>query len=312
MARLGPWDAQRRVALAVSGGADSMALALLTAAWGQPTAFIVDHGLRTSSATEAEETRTALAARHIPAQVLTLTGLQPGPGMPARARAARYRALDQAVAAAGLVDLLLGHHAGDQAETVLMRRAQNSGPRGLAGMASVTDGLFGPPPASPARHRPRPASARPCTPSDKAGWKTPPIMTFAIPVPGCARRRTRRTSPWPKPPPKHACATLRMRAVADILADRVSFFPEGYALITPGAIDPAALACVLQAVGGHDYKPSPASVAPLAAALRPRQSVACASYPTAEARTGCWCGKRRPLRDRCLRKPALLGMDATG
>ncbi len=79
MARLGPWDAARRVAVAVSGGADSLALAVLAQRWGDPVALIVDHGLRPGSAAEAEAARAALAARGMPARILRSTGCDPAP-----------------------------------------------------------------------------------------------------------------------------------------------------------------------------------------------------------------------------------------
>ena len=134
MDRLGPFGPGRHVAVAVSGGADSMALAVLAAGWGRPLALVVDHGLRQASAAEAEATLRRLHERGIPARLLMLHGLRPGPALQARARAARYGALTAACEEAGLVDLLLGHHGGDQAETIAMRRAAGSGPAGLAGM----------------------------------------------------------------------------------------------------------------------------------------------------------------------------------
>ena len=136
MAPLGPFRPDRRVAVAVSGGADSLALAILAAAWGRPLALVADHGLRPESAAEAALTMRRLAAHHIPARLLNLR-VAPGPGLAARAREARYVALTQACAEAGLPHLLLGHHAGDQAETVLLRALHGSGPAGRAGMATL-------------------------------------------------------------------------------------------------------------------------------------------------------------------------------
>ena len=103
---------------------------------GTLSAFVVDHGLRPEAGAEAEATTATLSRLSIPARILKLKGLEPGPGLPARARAARYAALQAACRADGILDLLLGHHAGDQAETVLMRRASGSGPAGLAAMAA--------------------------------------------------------------------------------------------------------------------------------------------------------------------------------
>jgi tRNA(Ile)-lysidine synthase len=124
MARLGPWRADRAIAVAVSGGADSLCLAVLAARWGKPFALVVDHGLRQDSAAEADLTTSRLAAIGIPSRKLPLRGLAPGPGLAARARAARYAALTEAAKASGHIDILLRHQAG-------------SGQAGLAGMAAI-------------------------------------------------------------------------------------------------------------------------------------------------------------------------------
>ena len=139
MARLGPLPTPPHLAVAVSGGADSLALALLADAWarergGRVAGLIVDHGLRAASAVEAAATQARLSARGIAAEILVLDDLAQGPGLAARARAARYRVLAQACRRLGLAHLLLGHHAADQAETVLIRALGGSGPAGLAAM----------------------------------------------------------------------------------------------------------------------------------------------------------------------------------
>lgn len=143
MGHLGPWLPDRKdlppIAIAVSGGGDSLCLAWLAAHWRRNLlAFVVDHGLRTASAEEAQLTLSRLAAMGVPARLLTLTTLQKGSGMAERARMARYAILAQACQEAGCIDLLLGHQADDQAETVAMRQRAQSGPDGLAGMAWVT------------------------------------------------------------------------------------------------------------------------------------------------------------------------------
>ena len=136
MAPLGPFAGDRRMAVAVSGGADSMALALLLRGWGRPFACVVDHGLRQESASEAGQTMRRLAALGIPARLLR-ADVPHGSGLAERARAARYALLGIACRDAGLADLALGHHLRDQAETLLLRRAAGSGLAGLSGMAAV-------------------------------------------------------------------------------------------------------------------------------------------------------------------------------
>ena len=138
MAPLGPFGPGRAVVAGVSGGADSMALALLLRTWGDPLAVVVDHALRPGSAAEAATTMDRLAAMGVPARLVRLDGrLPPGPGLGARARAARYDALFDACRTLGRPDLVVAHHAQDQAETVMLRAQAGSGPMGLAGMARL-------------------------------------------------------------------------------------------------------------------------------------------------------------------------------
>lgn len=119
-----------------SGGADSLALTWLAHRWsgGRAIAVVCDHGLRPESAAEAEGVVARLEAAGIPAALRRLH-LSPGPALQERARVARRAALLAACREFGAVHLLLGHHAGDQGETVLLRALAGSGPRGLAGMA---------------------------------------------------------------------------------------------------------------------------------------------------------------------------------
>lgn len=144
MARHGPFEARPRLAVAVSGGPDSLALCLLAARWagargGQVIGLIVDHGLRTGSAAEARQTATWLAAHGVAHEVLTWRGPKPASAIQATARAARYTLLQDWCRNAAILHLLLAHHADDQAETAALRRARGSGPDGLAGMPAVRE-----------------------------------------------------------------------------------------------------------------------------------------------------------------------------
>ncbi|MCA8909589.1 MAG: tRNA lysidine(34) synthetase TilS, partial [Rhodospirillaceae bacterium] len=143
MAALGPFEAPPRIAVAVSGGSDSLALTLLAARWaaarkGAVLALTVDHGLRDGSAEEARQVGTVLAGHGIAHRVLTIAVARPS-GVQAAARAARYEALEQAAAEAGILHLLVGHTAQDQAETIRLRADRASGADGLAGMAPIVE-----------------------------------------------------------------------------------------------------------------------------------------------------------------------------
>jgi tRNA(Ile)-lysidine synthase len=68
----------------------------------------------------------------------------------------------------------------------------------------------------------------------------------------------------------HATArTVSDRGLASVLAHRATVYPAGYAVVTPGPIDPQALGLLLRAMSGRPFAPPPAAVAALAAALRP-------------------------------------------
>jgi len=124
------------LAVAVSGGADSLALAAATAQLAalrplRLCGLVVDHGLQPDSAGVAE--RAAKRVRGLgfdDVRVLTVEVSGSG-GTEAAARRARYLALRDA-APDGLV--LLGHTRDDQAETVLLGLGRGSGPRSIAGM----------------------------------------------------------------------------------------------------------------------------------------------------------------------------------
>jgi tRNA(Ile)-lysidine synthase len=144
MVRLGPFEHAPRLALAVSGGPDSLALALLAVRWakgqgGSATGLIVDHGLRPEAAADAVQAAAWLQARGIEAHILPWYGAKPAAGLQAAARAARYALLADWCRAAGVLHLLTAHHLNDQAETVAMRAQRQSGRDGLAGMAPVRE-----------------------------------------------------------------------------------------------------------------------------------------------------------------------------
>jgi len=123
------------VVVGCSGGPDSLALLAFAVDAGlDPIAVHVDHGLRPESGDEAvfvAATAERLGARFHAERV----ALDPGPNLEARARDARYRALERARAAVGATSVLVGHTADDQAETVLLNILRGSASAGLGGMS---------------------------------------------------------------------------------------------------------------------------------------------------------------------------------
>ncbi len=117
--------------VALSGGADSLALAAVAAQTLPTTALIVDHRLQTGSDRVAAMAREqAMSLGCVEARVLCVdVGTAGGPE--AAARTARYRALDTA---RGGAPVLLAHTLDDQAETVLLGLGRGSGARSIAGM----------------------------------------------------------------------------------------------------------------------------------------------------------------------------------
>jgi tRNA(Ile)-lysidine synthase len=136
-----------RIVLAVSGGADSMALLALVAAWRARRAgkvplisvATVDHRLRPESASEAEFVAKEASRLGIPHATLPWLGEKPATGIADAARDARYRLLDEhardlAASTGATIAVVTAHHEDDQAETVAMRLARGAGVDGLAAM----------------------------------------------------------------------------------------------------------------------------------------------------------------------------------
>jgi len=259
-----------------------MALALLSRDWvrgrgGSLLALVVDHGLRESSGAEAALTVDRLRACGIAARVLALSGLVHGPALAARARAARYAALAGTCAEAGILHLLLGHHAGDQAETLRMRARAGSGARGLAGMAALVEGpqvrllrpLLGEPPGR----------LRALLGAAGVDWVEDP--SNRDPATLRARLRAELADPDGEGPEvasllEEARAHGRERAVQDValadeLAARVRLHPDGWAVLAGGALAggplaPDALSALIATIAGRAYPVARGAVAALAAA----------------------------------------------
>jgi tRNA(Ile)-lysidine synthase len=273
MTRLGYFEPRPHVAVAVSGGADSLALTLLADRWaraqgGSITALTVDHRLRPDSAAEAELLGRSLGARAIAHEILVWNGPYPLRDLQAAAREARYRLLGEWCRSRFVLHLLTGHHQDDQAETLLLRLGRGSGLAGLAGMAhSVEDGYF-------RLLRPFldvPAGRlRATLVSLGQDWIEDP--SNRNPVFARARLRARRTdlaeAGLTVPRVAEACRHLaRARVVVEQLVERVLarsvlLHPAGFALVDPAplAAVPAeiglrALAALVAAIGGEAYPP---------------------------------------------------------
>lgn len=121
--------------LGVSGGADSMALAVVAASLPSPFgAVIVDHGLQPGSAQVAQQTADRCRELGLNPVIVRTASTA---GDEASARAARYDQFEQALAHTGAQTLLLAHTRDDQAEQVLLGLLRGSGTRSLAGIPPV-------------------------------------------------------------------------------------------------------------------------------------------------------------------------------
>lgn len=245
--------------VAVSGGADSMALALLLSRWGRPSAVIVDHGLRPEAAQEAAVTTERLAALGIRARTVQAS-LATGSAQAERAREARYALLLAACQEAGLPDLLVAHHAGDQAETVQMRAAGGSGPLGLAAMA-------------PASYRDAARILRPLLGIDPARLRATLLQAGVdwVEDPGNTDRRTVRGALRATMSETDRAAALALAGESAAEADRIGrtvanelagvrLAPEGFAVV-PESLEADALSSLLWTISGRRYPPPRARLA---------------------------------------------------
>ncbi len=273
MAAFGPFEAAPRIAVACSGGPDSMSLALLADHWarscgGAATALVVDHGMRPDSAQEAETVVAWLAAAGIAAVTLTWPGPRPASDRQAAARRARYALMRRWCREAGVLHLMLGHHRRDQAETFLLRLARGSGVDGLAAMAPVQEAgdvrllrpLLDVPGERLLAHLK--CEGRPYVqdPSNDDSAFARVRMRAVLPsleregltasrLAATARRMAR------------ARAALETAATA-VLARAAAVYPEGYATVTPAPLCEApeevglrALSRLLACIGGNEYTP---------------------------------------------------------
>lgn len=274
MDAIGDFETRPHLAVAVSGGADSMALCILAREWaaaraGRITALTVDHGLRPGSADEAGRIASWMRAAGIEHRVLRWTDDKPLSGIQQAARRARYRLLLGWCRKAAVLHLLLGHHSRDQAETVLHRALRASGTAGLAGMAAVRETVHA------------------CLLRPLLGWSPDELRQLL----------RERCCPWLEDPSNadQRFARIRLRAartslaaagittcsllalaadaavarrslqeaVIELIADACCVSPAGFARLdrraltaAPAEVAGAALARLLLAIGGAEYPPA--------------------------------------------------------
>ena len=290
MAALGPWPgAGVPVAVAVSGGAASMALAVLARQWRPDVVgLVVDHGLRAESGREAVQTISRLSALGMPARLLVLDGLERGPRMAERARRMRYAALFAACREIGALDLLVAHHAGDQAETVMMRRRAASGDDGLAAMALAT------PVADVRIVRPLLSFTKPAlyatVRAAGVAWVEDPSNTDLRTERARARQALAQDGALDAALKAQAgqAGLARMerdRADAAWLATHACFHPGGWVVLPPRLAPPRILSALIRVVGGHEYPPDRRRITLLATTPQPATLAGVAIMPW---RDGQW------------------------
>lgn len=147
-----PFEDAPVIAIATSGGADSLGLILLADEWSRSkkspsgtsiVGLTVDHGLRPNSTSEARLVQEWLKKRDIQHHILTWEGTKPTSKIQNSAREARYDLLSQWCLKNNVLHLLTGHHATDQLETFLMRLSKGSGLKGLTGIQKEVFMPFG-------------------------------------------------------------------------------------------------------------------------------------------------------------------------
>ena len=281
MARLGPFEPRPALAVAVSGGRDSMALALLAQDWvtardGSLTGLIVDHGLRAASAGEARRTAGWLRQRGIPATILRWQGEKPDSGLQAGARAARYDLLCAWCRQWGILHLLTAHQRDDQSETRAMRAARGGEGWGTAGMAAarIEQGVRL---LRPLLRFPRGRLQAVLTKAGQAWLDDPSNDDERF-----ERVRVRHALARAEAPPATVSADGSARArmtqektLARLAAECLSLHPAGFVVIgrrrwmaADDALAEALLRQTLRCIGGSLYAPALDKCADLAAAVR--------------------------------------------
>ena len=129
--------------VAVSGGADSLALAFLTKLFAlkndlNPKYYIIDHKLRKESTLEALKVKKTLNSLNITSKILTIKGKKPQNRIQSFAREKRYDLLFSECKKFKINNLILGHHMDDILENFFLRMARGSGLKGLVSLGKRT------------------------------------------------------------------------------------------------------------------------------------------------------------------------------
>jgi len=268
LASLGRFETRPFLAVAVSGGPDSLALAILADRWareryGEICAVTVDHRLRPESGDEIRRLHGWLAARAIRHEILAWSAHKPTTGVQEAARAARYQLLAKWCREHGCLHLLTAHQREDQAETHLIRRSASSGADGLAGMSAIREfadcrilrPLLGVAKARlvallDAERQPFITDPSNLDPTFERSWlrhigAVPAGADFATLLSGIRKLGRQRVA--------------HERKCARLLAQTVVLHPAGFAVLDPGlALAPfdiaeRALQAIVAAIGGKPY-----------------------------------------------------------
>ena len=133
-----------KIAVAVSGGGDSLCLCLLVHQWAQQNqkqlvALTVDHQLRAESGSESQQVAQWMQAQGIAHHILTWNGDKPITRLQERARIKRYELLRQWCQLNNISAILFAQHQDDQIETIVMRLSKGSTEDGLMGMKPLVE-----------------------------------------------------------------------------------------------------------------------------------------------------------------------------
>ena len=130
----------KKLAVAVSGGVDSVALLHWLVEIGADIICLhVNHGLRAAADTEEKYVCDVCKKLHVPCHVFRWTGDKPCSGLEAAARSARYKMMTDFCRENGIEYLVTAHQADDQIETFLMNLSRGSGVFGLAAIQGVSE-----------------------------------------------------------------------------------------------------------------------------------------------------------------------------